>query len=131
MDMHEQPTRFIQIIQIPAGEAPLEIRRAWIGMILPLVNVGDRSIRSYGVLSGPKGWWEQFIALVRGRGEPSDGYVVEARGAIDRLSRHAPAAARWWRERAPHLLRSGSHFVFDRAACEEVTEVEPGVWKWR
>lgn len=46
----------IRITDIPGGEAPLEIRRAWVGLVLPLApgEDGPRTPRTAGVLSGPK-----------------------------------------------------------------------------
>ncbi len=32
---NKEPTGRIKIMEIPAGEAPLDIRRAWVGLILP------------------------------------------------------------------------------------------------
>jgi hypothetical protein len=104
--------RSIQIVQTPLGEAPLAVRQAWIGLILPLAeDVQQDSLRrrpSFGVLSGPKRWWQQLLALLRGGVESVEGYVVDAPTAIECLAHQAPAAAQWWRERAPISCAAGS-----------------------
>jgi hypothetical protein len=48
--------------------------------------------------------------------------VVEA---IRALERHNAAAARWWRENTPQLIKSGQLFVYPGEACELVEEIEP------
>ena len=113
----------IRIIQPPTGEAPIDVRAAWVGLVLPLAKVRQDPARprpGFGVLSGSRGWWRQIIACIRGQTEPTKGYVVDVQVAVDSLAHHAPDAARWWQEHAPHLLRPGQLFVFDQAACEEV-----------
>lgn len=53
--------RLIRIVQPPAGEAPLWVREAWVGIALPVIR--GSSLRNYqgvGVLSGPKGFWKQI-----------------------------------------------------------------------
>jgi len=44
----------IQIVGIPPGEAPEEIRRCWVGLTLPLAMAGPQSRLGSGVLSGPR-----------------------------------------------------------------------------
>ncbi len=113
----------IRIIQPPIGEAPLDVRAAWVGLVLPLAKVSQDPERPgpwFDVLSGPRGFWRQIIAIISGQTESIKGYVVDVQVAMDGLAQHAPAAAQWWQEHAPHLLRPGQLFIFDRAACEEV-----------
>jgi hypothetical protein len=40
------------------------------------------------------------------------GYTVRVLDAIAVLERHSPAAAQWWREHTPYLIRPGKLFVF-------------------
>jgi len=109
-------TRKIRIVQPPAGEAPLWVREAWVGVDLPLVRGSrTRKYRAFGTLSGPKTFWKQIWALVRGRTFPIRGYVVRTDLAIELLSTSAPAAAEWWRENTPHLLRG--ILIFEEEAC--------------
>ena len=108
--------RKIRIVQAPAGEAPLWVREAWVGIDLPLVR-GNRSrkYRAFGALSGPKTFWRQIWGLVRGRTFPIQGYVVRADLAIELLSTSAPVAAEWWRENTPDLLRG--ILIFEEEVC--------------
>jgi len=48
------------------------------------------------------------------------GFAVSTLPALELLERSRPAAARWWRENAPHLLQAGRHFVFPIECCEAV-----------
>src|SRR5579871_3824738 len=76
--------REIRIIAIPPGEAPEEVRRAWVGLVLPLAKRarGPLLARGFGVLTGQR--------------ELTHGYAVRSRQAVEILSRHAPEAAEWW-----------------------------------
>ncbi|HEY7315037.1 MAG TPA: hypothetical protein VH643_37170 [Gemmataceae bacterium] len=46
---------FVRIIATPPGEAPEEIRQAWLGLELPLAagETGPHNVPTGGVLSGP------------------------------------------------------------------------------
>jgi hypothetical protein len=66
-------------------------------------------------LSGPKTFWKQIWGLMRGRTFPIQGYVVRTDLAIELLSTSAPAAAAWWRENTPHLLRG--ILIFEEEVC--------------
>src|SRR5213083_723391 len=74
---------YIRIIACPPGEAPLAVREAWIGLELPLssnplVGPGRRSFFTGGVISGPRGWWQTLVQLVRGQLARPSGYAVNA-----------------------------------------------------
>src|SRR5262245_4386339 len=62
--------RRVRIIDTPEGEAPDHIRRAWIGLELPLARGerGPRRRHAHGVLSGEEG--------------PAEGYIVDAGEAL-------------------------------------------------
>jgi hypothetical protein len=98
----------IRIVAIPPGEAPEEVRRAWVGLVLPLAKQtrGPLLARGFGVLSG--------------RGQPTYGYAVPAARAVEILSQHAPEAAAWWTQNVPHNLRPGRVFLFHAEVCQEV-----------
>src|SRR5262249_56164081 len=59
------PTR-IRIISCPPGEAPLSVRLAWVGLELPLDprRAGRQLAMISGVLSSPRAWSHQIVALV-------------------------------------------------------------------
>jgi hypothetical protein len=99
----------IRIINTPPGDAPEEIRQAWVGLELPLApgEHGPRAMDTAGVVS-------QLPAGVR------MGYAVEGRVAVDLLASHAPAAAAWWRTHTPEVLASTYWLVFPAETCEKV-----------
>ncbi len=98
----------IRIIAIPPGEAPEDVRRAWVGLVLPVARVsrGPHLIRSFGVLTG--------------RAQLTCGYAVPARAALDILARSAPEAAEWWTRNAPQFLQPGRLFLFHAEVCQEM-----------
>jgi hypothetical protein len=99
----------IRIIATPPGEAPEEIRRAWIGLELSLVGNGEqpRTLSADGVLT------------YRPAGVVT-GYVVDGKKAIALLASHSPQAADWWRENAPPVTKSGSLLMFPADVCERL-----------
>ena len=118
--------RKIRIVQPPAGEAPLWVREAWVGIDLPVVRWSPlRNYQGQCVLSGPKTFWKQIWALVRGQTVPVRGYLVRTDRAVELLSASAPAAADWWRESAPHLLRG--ILIFEEKACRLLSNGSAGV----
>jgi hypothetical protein len=106
--------RHIRIVARPPGEAPPDIRAAWISCVLPLVAGTD----------GP-----DFVGASRGvvSRKPAKafaGYGVPAHEALLILEQHDRAAARWWREHAPRLLQPGKVLVFAADVCELLAEEE-------
>jgi len=108
----------IRIIDTPPGEAPEEIRRAWIGIELDSWS-GRKQNRGFGVLTGPKTLF-RLLFTFRGEAMAMDGYGVFALRAFEELAKHNPAAEKWWRENAGHLYRKGMGLVFDAGACQEL-----------
>ena len=98
--------RRVRIIDMPEGEAPDHIRRAWIGLELPLARGerGPRRQQAHGVLTGEDG--------------PAEGYVVDAGEALSVLESSNPQAAQWWRVHAPHVTARGYQFIFSAEVCE-------------
>jgi hypothetical protein len=99
----------IRIIATPPGEAPENIRRAWIGLELPLLRGENqpRVLDTMGVLSHQLG-------------HPTTGYIVEGKNAVELLETHAPTAATWWRENAPQVVASGYQLIFPAEVCEKL-----------
>ena len=99
----------IRIVATPPGDAPDDIRRAWIGLELPLANgqTGPCRQPAQGILSG------------QDEGTRS-GYAVDGRQAVALLAARAPEAAAWWREHAAHVTMHGYQLVFPAEACELV-----------
>jgi hypothetical protein len=114
----------VRIVRVPPGEAPLEVREAWVGLVLPLARgfEGPRSIMTAGVLSAPATFLGTLLGWFMGRVRRADGFVVDAAAAIDILAVDHPDAAAWWRTNTPGLLRPGRRFLFHAEACEPVQE---------
>ena len=115
--------RWIRITATPPGEAPEPIRSAWVGLYLPLASGKQpRTLKTVGVLTGPKSLFASWFAVLSGRADDTEGYLVSSRTAIERLDAVAPEAAAWWREHAAHFMQRHRLFVFDVHACDPVSE---------
>jgi hypothetical protein len=112
----------IRIIATPPGEAPIEVRRAWVGLILPLVPGYSEPVETLtcGVLTGPRHWLGRLWWLLTDRFDPIRGYAVPVDEALVLLAGASPSAAAWWRENTPHLIGAGRTFGFPAEVCEEV-----------
>jgi hypothetical protein len=113
---------FVRIIATPPGEAPEEVRRAWVGLHLPLAagETGPRTRPVGGVLTGARTFLGKLFKLLTGRRRYQYGYVIDAPQALVLLADKAPWAARWWREHAPHCWEPGHRFLFAAEVCAEV-----------
>ena len=114
----------IRIKTTPPGEAPENIREAWIGLEIPVPSrfSGLRRGFGFGVLSGPTSWFGTLLAFFTGRVQREVGYIVEADVAVALLSAKSPEAAAWWRQHAPRFAAPGKYFMFAADACEELNE---------
>jgi hypothetical protein len=99
----------IRIIATPPGEAPEEIRRAWVGLELPLAN-GQQQAQVYSP--------EEVVS--REAVGPVTGHAVEGRAAIQQLALASEDAAAWWYDHAPHVLVEGYQFIFPDEVCQRV-----------
>jgi hypothetical protein len=111
--LHERrrPAQFIQIVATPPGEAPEEIRAAWVGLKLPLSRASPqpRQLPVTGVASGRTcGYWR--------------GYLVAGHRAVELLAMASPEAAAWWRLHAPHVLEKGYQLVFPVEVCQRLED---------
>ena len=106
----------MEIVATPAGEAPLWVREAWVGMTLPLAPGPNGSeYEVVGVLSmgrRPSLLGRLLLGPARRRVK---GYRVPSGEAVRLLAeRHADAAA-WWSHNV-HWVECGV-FLFDPPAC--------------
>src|SRR5512143_3776719 len=112
----------IRIVSRPPGEAPEEVREAWIGLELPVEDrrTGPRLfLVTSGVLSGPRVWWQELLSLVLGKFTRQSGYTVNALAAVNILATKDATAAAWWRSNCGYLLDGKHKFVFATEVCEE------------
>ncbi len=120
----------IRILDVPPGEAPLEVRRRWVGLELPLVpgDTGPVRMLAQGVVTGPRrkpGKWLCLWYRLTGRVFEREGYRVPALQALEALEPVAPDAAAWWRTNTPHLFErtptSVQVLIFDAHVCALIT----------
>src|SRR6187455_3469002 len=78
----------VRIVQTPPGEAPIEVREAWVGLVLPLREgeVGPREILTQGVLSGPRTYLGHWFARLVRRFKVVHGFCVDGAGAVQVLA---------------------------------------------
>ena len=112
----------VRIIDVPLGEAPLWVRKAWVGLVLPLADGenGPRRVPTSGVMTGPRGFFDILWRLLFDPFPSSWQYIVAVDEAIDILAESDPEAAAWWEVNAPHLVGKGRNFGFAEDVCEEV-----------
>ena len=110
----------IRIKSTPPGEAPVEVREAWIGLELPLVRDKPLRFLGSGVLTGPRNFAQTLFHLITFRLKLQTGYVVQSPAAVEILEKANPVAASWWRENAPHTVRRGRYFLFAPECCERI-----------
>ena len=100
----------IRIKSTPLGEAPEQVRQAWIGLEIPVPPRFAELLQAADALDRS------------GRARQALGYIVDAGVALELLTAHSPEAAEWWRRNAPRLVEPGSTFGFDDDCCEELHE---------
>jgi hypothetical protein len=102
----------IRITAPPPGELPEFVRRAWVGLELPLIpgQVHVERITAQEVLS-------------RHEVNAVPGYAVDGRTAVEILASASPEVARWWRENAPDILAPGYQLIFAAEVCERLDDL--------
>jgi hypothetical protein len=110
----------IRIVKRPRGEAPDDIRDAWIGLLLPVVPEHSTPVegRGWGARSTPRTRFARLLLPLFGRPRLAvRGYLVDIAVAVQILDGAHPSAAAWWRTNTPHLLKPGMTFVFEEECC--------------
>ncbi|KKR70566.1 MAG: hypothetical protein UU13_C0003G0010 [Candidatus Nomurabacteria bacterium GW2011_GWB1_40_7] len=93
----------IKILAVPPGEAPLEVRKQWVGLTLPAERLPNNFPLAGVVTGNPV--------------KETGGYAVVPSVAIKELERNNLPAAEWWKI---HLSRRAKHLVFDGSVCEPI-----------
>jgi hypothetical protein len=106
------PRAHIRIKAVPPGEAPEFVRRAWVGLDLPVIagQVQAEMGPAFGALS------HQCVIA-----PPS--YAVDGKTAIMILQSATPEIAAWWRENAPAVVRPGFQLIFPADVCERLDDL--------
>ena len=104
----------------PAGEAPDWVRDAWIGLTLPTLKTRPVTVRTVGVVTGPRSLLRSVWALLKPAGQRTTGYLVRVQPAIAVLEAKSPEAAASCRTSAPHLVTRRGVFSFDETCVLSV-----------
>jgi hypothetical protein len=106
------PRAIVRIKALPPGEAPEFVRRAWIGLELPLIldQTRPEQMAVQGALS------HEPVAA-------PPGYAVDGKIAIAALESANAEVAAWWRENAAHVLVPGYQLVFPAEVCERLDDL--------
>jgi len=111
----------VRVVSVPPGEAPLQVRDAWVGVEMPYnpfmtyiaAAASAVGLRNSGVLSGKE----------VGEEDPNEGgYAVCAGDAIAALRQHGRTeAAAWWEQHG--FGRDPTDFlIFGQQFCEVVED---------
>lgn len=114
----------IEIIATPPGEAPEEIRKRWIGVVIPLpANAQtEQEQTGYGVLTGPRSWFLALLPFLHKTKVTWKGYGVSGLNAVEALAKKDESAAEWWRKNTPHLMRRHWQLFFPADVCRTVEQ---------
>ena len=95
----------MRITSVPTGHAPIELRKKWIGVEVPLLEVGIPTGLGRSALDSRKTI------------KPFRGFIVDQVEALTALRRKSPEAADWWQEMGFPI--KGAQFLFN-VGCGEV-----------
>ncbi len=112
----------VRVIAVPPGEAPEHIRRAWLGLVLPLAPWAPGPVEG-AECDGPTkpvGVFATLARLLTGRYPGGLYYVTSVDAALAVLERASPGASAWWLENTPHLIGANRTFQIAAGVCEEV-----------
>lgn len=112
---------YLRILRTPTGAAPEHVRRAWVGLVIPLIMEGKFVVQSVLEQGFPQSTLDRLWARLTGRLQKKPGFAVLTLDAIAALEAARPLEAAWWRANAAHLLVPGGVFVFN-PECGEVVE---------
>jgi hypothetical protein len=114
----------IEILSLPPGAAPEEVRASWVGLKLEIAH-GIDAPQTYKVSSIHTrfdGWLRKLairLRIFRPSMEKIIGYPVEVMPAIWSLEQAGQiAAAMWWCKNVPHLLKPGQVIIFPNSCCQ-------------
>lgn len=106
-----ESTGRIRITKVPDGEAPLVIREAWVGLVLPCDPY----------LGYPSGGFERGVLSKAEASCNRLGFSVPQNQALVILEQDRSEAAKWWREQG--FPRAAQYFGFAEGEAEIVSGV--------
>ena len=99
--------KMVRIISTPAGEAPLWVREAWVGLEMPLAKRPEEVSVTEGVLGGPPD------------PENINGYPIITSLALGALTQKNAGAVQWWVNLFSRSSRGmPKYLVFGKKFCE-------------
>ena len=115
----------IHVIAVPRGDAPDEIRQAWVGLTLPLAEgeTGSRAFSSDRLCTSLRSrLWYLWLVLTWRKPPDFRVYIVDHNVAFETLSRASPFALNWWRENRPYLFEQKLKVAFYVEECELIED---------
>ena len=113
--------RLLRILRTPEGAAPEHVRRAWVGLELPLHDEREFLVQSVLDAERVRSRWQVLWWRITGRLRRQRGWSVFIVDALAALERERPLEASWWRQNSPHVNTPGQVFVFD-TGCGEIVD---------
>jgi hypothetical protein len=108
----------IRIVDVPDGEVPEEIRRAWVGLVLPLADghpPKPKATHTFGVLSYR---WKKWLPRRRAKYPVAENFIVPGIAAIQVLKKSDRYAAEWWIKNTPYFLQPSFGLGLQPHVCE-------------
>lgn len=110
----------IRITSIPDGQAPLWVRKEWVGVEMSIIaeESGDVATRpTSGLAHAISRPGSRLVGVLGGRASEAnvDGYAVSVDTALRELARKSQSAANWFRE---NLSPGMTIFRFGEKFCE-------------
>jgi len=96
----------IRIVACPPGQAPEDVREAWVGLEIPL---STKQPPAGAVFRG---------AVDKAPIKDIEGYAVSRDVAVRMLRKKNPKAAKWWRKNARWLIKN--LLIFPKNVCQLV-----------
>lgn len=97
----------IRIVKVPPGEAPEFVRRAWVGVEFPTIELPTEDRIEIGIFGGESG--------------NIGGYEVDVHVALEALRQVRPEMFVWWMENM-NVEFTAQALVFRRDVCEVISE---------
>ena len=125
--LHSVQHGCIKIIDTPPGKAPEEIRKKWVGLVLPVAAQEHSQAYMQVLLTKPKCYLGIFVASRDEDFLTNGAFFVSGPEAIGVLSIASGSTAKWWCQNAPYFNKPNSAFLFS-AACCILVDGDSGVW---
>jgi hypothetical protein len=112
----------VRIVGIPPGEAPEDVRQAWLGVVLPLApgQRGPVQLHAAAQNEWQETWFTRFWRYVTTWRLQNAAYLVSVDDALIALEKTFPDAAHWFKRNRPEWCGQNLVFQFSTDCCEPV-----------